>query len=63
MARIRKSASAKPGLCRLRHGSVKRVLSGKALTAVMQASACRDIDIEPTRLPMPIRNVPSLKRP
>jgi prevent-host-death family protein len=30
---------------------------GQALVAVMQASPCRDIDIEPRRSPLPVRDI------
>jgi prevent-host-death family protein len=36
---------------------LKGDLTGAALIAAMQASPYRDIDIEPRRAPMPIRNV------
>jgi hypothetical protein len=32
-------------------------LTGEALIAAMQASPCRDIDIEPRRAPMPVREI------
>jgi hypothetical protein len=38
--------------CRL-----KADLTGEALTAAMQASPHRDIDLEPSRTPMPVREV------
>jgi hypothetical protein len=59
MIRIRKSASAKPTTRRQRRKlefrRLKGALTGKALIVAMQASPCRDIDIEPGRMPMPIR--------
>ncbi len=36
---------------------LKGELTGEALIAAMQASPHRDIDIEPTRTPMPVRSV------
>jgi prevent-host-death family protein len=36
---------------------LKGEVTGEALIAVMQASPHREIDIEPTRLPMPVREV------
>jgi prevent-host-death family protein len=37
---------------RLKGGS-----TGKVLTAVMQASPCRDVNIEPTRTRLPVREI------
>jgi hypothetical protein len=34
-----------------------RDANGESLIAAMQASPCRDIDIEPERGPMPVREV------
>jgi len=31
--------------------------TGEALIAALQASPCRDIDIEPQRAPMPVREI------
>jgi prevent-host-death family protein len=36
---------------------LKGDLTGRALVAAMQASPHRDIDIEPRRAPMPVRDV------
>ena len=36
---------------------LKGDLTGEALIAAMQASPYRDIDIEPRRAPMPVRDV------
>jgi hypothetical protein len=36
---------------------LKGDLSGEALVVAMQASPYRDIDIEPTRGPLPVRDV------
>ena len=36
---------------------LRGVLTGKALITAMQASPYRDIDIEPRRMPMPVREV------
>jgi prevent-host-death family protein len=36
---------------------LKGDLTGEALIAAMQASPYRDIDIEPARMPMPVRKV------
>ena len=36
---------------------LKGELTGKALITAMQASPYRDIDIEPRRMPMPVREV------
>jgi hypothetical protein len=61
MTRIRKPASTKPTTRRRGHKleflRLKGALTGKALTAAMQVSPCRDVDIEPGRMPMPVRNV------
>jgi hypothetical protein len=39
------------------HPSSENDPTGKVLIAVMQASPYRDIDVEPKRLPMPVREV------
>jgi len=36
---------------------LKGDLTGKSLIAAMQASPCREIDLEPGRAPMPVRKV------
>jgi len=38
-------------------GRLKGDLTGEALIAAMQASPHRDVDIEPTRTPLPVREV------
>jgi len=38
-------------------------LSGQALINAMQASPDRDIDIEPRRDPIPVREVPVMTKP
>jgi prevent-host-death family protein len=36
---------------------LKGEVTGKALIAAMQASPCRDVEIEPERRPLPVRDV------
>jgi hypothetical protein len=61
MTKIRKPASIQPTTRRRRRRlEFRRLngdLTGKALVVAMQASPCRDIDIELGRMPMPVRNV------
>ena len=59
MTRIREPAKPKtPHLRRkLELRRFKGDLTGKALIVAMQASPCRNIDIEPGRTPMPVRKV------
>jgi hypothetical protein len=53
MRRIVKLPPAKPAKPRRLEGD----LTGEALIAAMQASPHRDIELEPARAPMPVRNV------
>ena len=56
----KKNKQSKPELPASRGGDLPvddRLLSGQVLVAAMQTSPHRDIDIEPERLPMPVRDV------